>query len=220
MATMSATSTPRTPTTLILPWRMGGSMVMWHSSLTPFVTIIPTESPSFQSILLKLPGSVTSVHTVLYLPTAGREDHFITALVDLEAHIDEIRSQHPDAPHFIRGDANVNPNNIARFNLFYFSSSLSLKRLPLCHPTYHHFVRDGNFDSEIDVILYHGKDISETLSEIICKLESPLVESHHDVILSTCSLPSASIPPPHQDLLEAPRVPNDRIKTIWNDDGI
>jgi hypothetical protein len=180
-------------------------MVMWHSSLTPFVTIIPTESPSFQSILLKLPGSVTSVHTVLYLPTAGREDHFITALVDLEAHIDEIRSQHPDAPHFIRGDANVNPNNIARFNLFYFSSSLSLKRLPLCHPTYHHFVRDGNFDSEIDVILYHGKEISETLSEINCKLESPFVESHHDVILSTCSLPSASIPPPHQDLLEAPQ---------------
>ena len=199
----------------------GGTMVMWHSSLNPFVTIIPTESPSFQSILLKLPGSANSVHTVIYLPTAGREDLFVSALVDLEAHIDEIRSKYPDAPHFLRGDANVNPNNTARSHLFsYFCSSLSFHRLPLQHPTYHHFVGGGNFDSEIDVILYHGRDVSENVSEIICKLDCPLIGSHHDVILSTCSLPNAVIPPPSQDLLEAPRVPNHRTKTFWDDEGI
>ena len=79
---------------------------------------------------------------------------------------------------------------------------------------------DGNFDSEIDVILYHGRDVSENVSEIICKLDCPLIGSHHDVILSTCSLPNAVIPPPSQDLLEAPRVPNHRTKTFWDDEGI
>ena len=31
----------------------GGTMVMWHQSLSSFITVLPSESPSYQSILLK-----------------------------------------------------------------------------------------------------------------------------------------------------------------------
>ena len=34
--------------------------------------LLPRESPSFQSILIKIPGTVPSVHTALYLPTENQ----------------------------------------------------------------------------------------------------------------------------------------------------
>ena len=60
----------------------GGTMVLWHSSISSSITVLPSVSPSFQSILLKLPGTVPSVHTALYLPTSGKEDQFMSSLVD------------------------------------------------------------------------------------------------------------------------------------------
>ena len=201
----------------------GGTMVMWHTSISPFVTVLPTISPSFVSILLKLPGIVPSVHTALYLPTSGREDQFMSSLVDLGDHIEEIRVKYPDVPHFLRGDANVNPNNSARHGLFsFFCAQFQLSSLPLHHTTYHHFVGDGALDSEIDVILHYlpKDDASEQLEKIICKFESPFVLSQHDVILSSCQLPKAPSLPRDQNLMKAPKVPNERIKIVWDDEGI
>ena len=76
----------------------GGTMIMWHTSLTPLITVIPTESPSFQTILLKLPETVPSLHTALYLPTAGKEDQFFSTLAELTNHLEEIQSNYPEAP--------------------------------------------------------------------------------------------------------------------------
>ena len=199
----------------------GGTMAMWHISLNPFITVLPTDSPSFLTILLKLPAAVASLHTVVYLPTAGKEEEFVTTLAKLQEHVEELRTLYSNSPHFIRGDANCNPNNLARHSLFsYFCSSLSLTRVPLNHPTYHHFVGEGAFDSEIDVLLYHGNGAKETISKIVCKLDSPFVNSNHDVILSKCSIPGAPVCPPEKDLVVAPRIPNERTKIIWNDEGI
>ena len=201
----------------------GGTMVMWQTSLSPFITILPTVSSSFQSILLKLPGTITSLHTVLYLPTSGKEDQFMSSLVLLGEHFEEIRTTYPDSPHFVRGDANVNPNNAARHGLFsYFCVKFQLESVPLNHPTYHHFVGNGSFDSEIDVIMFYSplNNASEQTMKIACKLENPFVESQHDVIISNCSLPTAPVSPPNQHLIKAPRIPNDRIKIIWTEEGI
>ena len=200
----------------------GGTMIMWQTSLSPFVKLLPTDSPSFQSILLKLPGTIPSIHTALYLPTSGREDLYMSALVDLESHLVEVTNIYPDAALFLRGDANSNPNNNARFSLFaHFSSIFSLTRVPLSHPTYHHFVGNGLFDSEIDVLLYQGPElVVETLVKILCKLDSPFIDSTHDVILSSCSLPNVPVPPPDARNVTAPRIVNDRVKIIWDDDGI
>ena len=76
----------------------GGTMIMWHTSLTPLITVIPTESPSFQTILLKLPETVPSLHTALYLPTAGKEDLLFSTLNELISHFEEIQSKYPAAP--------------------------------------------------------------------------------------------------------------------------
>ena len=65
----------------------GGTMIMWHSSLTPFVTVIPTDSPSFQTILLKMPETVPSLHTAIYLLTAGKDDQFFSTLAELTDHL-------------------------------------------------------------------------------------------------------------------------------------
>ena len=133
-----------------------------------------------------MPGSITSIHTVLYLPTAGRDDQFMSCLVELEAHIDDINLKYPDAAHFVRGDGNSNPKKIATYNLFsHFCSMHSFTRVPLSHTTYHHFVGDGLFDSEIDVLFFRGPErASESLDKIICRLESPLINSQHDLSLS------------------------------------
>ena len=147
----------------------GGTMVMWQTSLSPFITILPTVSSSFPSILLQLPGTITSLHTVLYLPTSGKEDQFMSSLVLLGEHFEEIRTTYPDSPHFVRGDANVNPNNAARHGLFsYFCVKFQLESVPLNHPTYHHFVGNGSFDSEIDVIMFYSplNDASEQTMKI------------------------------------------------------
>ena len=201
----------------------GGTMVMWHTSLTPYITVLPSVSSSYQSILLKLPGVIPSIHTALYLPTAGREEQFFSSLVELGAHLDEVTQKYPDAAIFLRGDANVNCNNAARASVFsYFCSTFSLKNIPLLHPTYHHFVGEGNFDSEIDVLLVNGTDkkASESLDKIVCKLDSPFVNSQHDVILSKCCLPNCPVAPPNQKLEEAPKIDNDRIKIIWDEEVI
>ena len=112
--------------------------------------------------------------------------------------------------------------NITGSTLFsHFCSDFSLKRVSLSHPTYHHFVGDGVFDSEIDVLLFHGPDHTlESLDQILCKLESPLINSHHDAILSSCSLPGMPVPSPDEDLVQAPRIPNKRLKIVWDDEGI
>ena len=53
----------------------------------------------------------------------------------------------------------------------------------------------------------------------MCKHECQLVDSHHDLLVSRMVLPKMEVsvlPPPHQ----APRIPNERVKIIWSEDGI
>ena len=54
----------------------GGTMVMWHISLSPYITVLPSNSPCYQSILLKFPDALSSIHTALYLPTDGKDEQF------------------------------------------------------------------------------------------------------------------------------------------------
>ena len=89
-----------------------------------------------------------------------------------------------------------------------FLSQFSMSSLNLGHPTYHHFIGEGASDSQLDMLslvllptLKNGK-------------ESPLITSHHNLILS--SFKSSKIPynPPPQ-ALHAQRVPNVRVKVCW-----
>ena len=55
----------------------GGTMVIWHTSLAPFIKVIKTNSPSFISVLFSPPGYLPSLHTGVYLPTAGKDGDWL-----------------------------------------------------------------------------------------------------------------------------------------------
>ena len=199
----------------------GGTMVLWQTSLDPFVSVLPTDSPALAAIVLKIPGICISAHVAIYLPTAGQEVQFVSALASLDNCLVDLLNKHDDLQVFIRGDANVNPKNRPRASLLeHFLSKFSLLKVETGHQTYHHFMGMGTFDSQLDVILHTKSNLcSESLTRIICKLDNPLVQSHHDLILSSFSL-ATSASEPKNNLVVAPKVDNTRVKIIWSEEGI
>ena len=169
-------------------------MVMWRSKLDPYVKVLHTSSSSSLPIILSIPGLCTTAHIAVYLPTSGKESEFITALAALEVTLNMINEDYA-CPIYIRGDCNVNPKNKARAATFkHFCEKHKLSSVDLQHPTHHHFLGDGLYDAQLDLLLYAGPpEQAEAKKNIICKLDNPLVESHHDVIISSIPLPRAPI---------------------------
>ena len=79
----------------------------------------------------------------------------IEEITKLRIFLVDHQETHPGTPIFIRGDSNVNTNNTVRLNIFNdFKSSLKMFSVPIEHKTYHHFLGNGLFDSNIDVIMH------------------------------------------------------------------
>ena len=130
---------------------------------------------------------------------------------------------YPNAAFFVRGDSNVNKNNKKRLILInQVIDNFSLKHVGIDHPTYHHFTGGGLYDSNIDVLLYSDQPgISEDVTRILCKKDFPDMLSHHDMIMSECTIP-ATLPSVvcSDDLLVAPRITNSREKFVWCPEGV
>ena len=141
-------------------------------------------------------------------------------LAALEASIEQIKEDH-GCPIFLRGDCNVNANNHPRAEIFkHFCTKLDLVNPNLNHPTYHHFIGDGKFDSQLDQILSTGSQTRpESLKAIVCKLSNTLVQSHHDIIVTVLPLPIVEFHEPEAVVL-APKIKNDRVRIIWEDENI
>ena len=203
----------------------GGTMVMWHRALSPYIKVMETSSPSFVSVLLSPPGYLPSLHTGVYLPTAGDDGKWLETLIDLESHITEIIEKH-DGPiaTFVRGDFNASSKNKNRSSLLSaVLSRLDLSRVHINSPTYHHFTgKNGEYDSDLDLLLFGGHDDAcEVLVDTISKLRYPLLFSHHDIIISECSIPSQkTVANDTSNHVTAPRVENNRFATKWTDEGI
>ena len=199
----------------------GGTMIMWRSKLDPYIKVLPTTSSSVLPIILSVPGMTVSAHICLYLPTSGKEAEFVSALASLEVCIQEIQEDY-GCPIYLRGDCNVNQNNHSRASIYkHFSSKHNLFSLDLAHPTHHHFVGNGKFDTQLDVILSMGpQPQAETLHTIICKLSNPLVQSNHDVIVTVLPIPLAEFDEPEENLVVAPKVQNNRVKILWEEENI
>ena len=76
----------------------------------------------------------------------------------------------------------------------------------------------GLFDSNIDVILQtKNKFPTEKIQRIFCKQEYPIIESHHDLILSLILLPELPVQPPAARP-QAPAIQNKRTKVVWGDE--
>ena len=202
---------------------------MWRSSLDPYITPLPTTSPAFLPILFQMPGFTSSIHISLYLPTAGKDPEFISSLSLLDSLLEDLMSTH-SCPIYIRGDANCNPNNKNRSSLFqHFLDKHKLQSINFGHNSHHHFTGAGLQDAQLDVLLHHVPQDShqppqrgtEVLTQLICKLNNPLVDSAHDVVLSECSLPAViSQKADSAKNITAPKVDNRRMKVIWSDDDI
>ena len=201
---------------------VGGTLVMWAAYLDPYASIHPNTTSAFTALVLQIPGYQVSIHVALYLPTAGRDQDFVSELSSLRNCLEELAELYPRSILFIRGDSNVNKNNKNRVLLLsQLLENFSLKRVKLEHDTYHHFVGQGLYDSDIDVLIHSDKpSVSEQVVTILCKFEHPSLMSHHDIILSQCSVPASPTTSTKQDhLVTAPRVSNDREKIIWSTEG-
>ena len=64
-----------------------------------------------------------------------------------------------------------------------------------------------------------ASDVHECLIDQVCKNENPLIGSHHDALISKFSLPAIPFNVP-VETPSAPKIPNNRVKIIWSNDGI
>ena len=200
----------------------GGTLVLWKKKLDKYITVHPVNSPSFLPIIYSPPCYPVSAHIGLYLPTSGKESEFFDSLAELSNTIDDITEKYEGCLLFLRGDGNVNSNNLERDKTFSsFISKYSLDQVPIIHKTYHHFLGGGAFDSSIDVILHSKCDeLKESVTYIYCKQEHSEIDSHHDAIVSSVTLPVSPQSQPPTDLLTAPKLELMRSKILWSDAGI
>ena len=195
----------------------GGTMVLWKRSLNEFITVLPVNTPSFLPIHFQPPGSPPSVHISIYLPTSGKESEFMEEITKLRVFIEEAVEKYHGSTVFIR---NVNTNHAIRGQILKdLMLTQELTRIPIEHRTYHHFTGSGLFDSNIDIILHSSNDYpDERIRNIYCRVHYPIIESHHDVIVSTFLLPQQTV---HQVTCQpAPTIENNRKKIIWSDQQI
>ena len=124
---------------------------------------------------------------------------------------------------FLRGDFNASSKNKPRSAILSsVIARLSLNRVNMDHYSYHHFRGNGDSDSDLDLLLYGGEDGgAEHLHHIECKFVNPLLFSHHDLIVSECSIPPLEVRSTDESKnITAPRIENDRFNVKWSDDGI
>ena len=82
------------------------------SNLRSLRTILPTSSPALLPCMVKLSGCVTSYHIGIYMPTAGKDDDFVSVLSSLDLLLTDIYKKHDGKlPIFIRGDCSVSSKN-------------------------------------------------------------------------------------------------------------
>ena len=202
----------------------GGTMVMWQKKLDSYVKVIPATSSSYLPIVLTMPGTQISVHVALYLPTHGQDTEFVSELANLKNCLDNLVITYNDPPLFIRGDANVNEKNTNRVNIINsFKEHFNLTQVDIKHKTYHHFVGNGLFDSNVDVIFYSRREgdlegVTESVTRILCKKNVPALNSHHDIIQTSFQLP----PKPDltvDDVELAPRIDHQQTKITWSEEG-
>ena len=84
------------------------------------------------------------------------------------------------------------PSEILSSQVSAMTSTFNLIRLHIGHKTYHHFIGQGESDSELDVLLYSDTEgVHENLLIIQCKLFRVDIDFHPDIILSTSSIPAS-----------------------------
>ena len=202
----------------------GGTMILWQKWLDPFIKTIPVTTSAFLPIVLTLPASPPTVHVAIYLPTHGQDTEFVSELASLRNCLDNLNTIYDFPSIYIRGDSNVNAKNTHRVSILKsFLDDYKLVKIEISHKTYHHFVGNGEFDSNVDVLLQPAAvdaSLSESVSEILCKHDVPAINSHHDAIMSKFGIPAQEEVIPTSNLLTAPKLKHMRTTVFWTEQGI
>ena len=200
----------------------GGTMVLWRYELDAYVTVYPVKTTSILPLIFTPPGFQGSIHICIYLPTCGQDRLFMEEFTSLSSLIKELVHLYPGLPVYIRGDFNASRKNVVRSNIFEaFKYSEELDEVNIDHTTYHHFTGNGGSDSELDRILYSRcVRKPELLIELVCKLTNPLVDSHHDILISSWSTQEEILPCIESNQLIAPKISKSRHKICWTDSGV
>ena len=191
-------------------------MIRWKRSLEQFITPLPIKTSSFLAIRFHPPGCPSSVHISLYLPTSGKEPEFVKEITNLSIFLEETLTEFPSDQIYIRGDSNVNANHSVRMKMLRnFLHTQKMFRIPIGHRNYHHFLGNGQYDSNIDIIMQSRSSYpEEKIEKILCEVNYPMIESHHDIILSSFQLPLDKAEPPTLHA-QAPTIENTRKRIIW-----
>ena len=80
-------------------------------------------------------------------------------------------------------------------------------------------MNNGLSDSNIDV-LFHPENNSEILVKVLCSKSHPLIDSSHDALISTISLPPKPVAEISDGNIEAPKVEHTKHKIMWSEEGI
>ena len=170
----------------------GGTLNMWKSYHDQYITVCNTDSPAYLPIVVDIPGIKISIHVALYLPTAGKDAEFLAEMAALKIILDNLLVKYRSPVIFLRGDANSSTTNTNRNLLLQdFCSYFHLNRVVNSHKTYHHLTGDGAYDCVLEVLLFSDQfGVKEEITNIVCSLLSPHVDSHNDVLVSSCSVPS------------------------------
>ena len=179
--------------------------------------ILCQPQASFPSYIL-----ILDHHIALYLPTCGQGTDYLNQIIELRIVVGNLSVIYPDSLFFIPGDSNANPNNTSRAKIFSdFCADLNLINIPTQHKIYHHFLREGLLDSTIDVILQsETAPYTDEILKIICQTRFPKIDSHHDSILSSVSLPYQPVKPKEILLTNAAKKDHERHKVYWNEINI
>ena len=197
-------------------------MCMWKTELDPYIKVHRVSTSSFLPLIFEPLNLPPSIHVAVYLPTLGRESDFLDELAQLNVCIYDLKDTYPDAQIYLRGDFNVSKTNKNRTHLLNkFCYDHALSQVNIEHETYHHFLGQGSSDSHLDRLLYSDSSLPETLSAIHCGNENPLINSHHDLIVSEFSLtPLPQVDPSSVANIVAPRVQNTRTRILWTESGV
>ena len=200
---------------------IGGTLIMWLRELDPYIEVISTNTTAFLPIIFEKPGLQTSVHISLYMPTHSKDSEFVSDLAELRNCLDELVARYTDLVLYIRGDGNVNSNTTMRVALLrQLISDYNLVQTVTGHNTYHHFVGNGMYDSDIDILLHSSDDnVEEAVTKIMCKLDNPDILSHHDVILSSFTIPTKEDIPLSPLNIVAPKIEHTRTRIDWSETG-
>ena len=69
---------------------VGGTLGMWRKWLEPYIHVHPVQTSAILPLVLQLPGTKTSVHIGIYLPTSGKDYEFVSELAYLNNCLDEL----------------------------------------------------------------------------------------------------------------------------------